>query len=393
MGKLQEVLSGLKSFAQSDTGKTLAKAVGTIAAGKYGGAQGINAFSSALERSRLEEERRKKEEEDRLIREENRDLRKLQRTKAELDIKKAESELMPKAEKLSQQDWTLKNTRAVEPDETSAGVKAAVGRVKGDKEPKMPAMPAPTPVSIDDPEAIARGEVNAAKWAAKYMADNGFINMGKDSWLKSRDAINQELVASGMTKQQQAAAWKEMTRLAMPGRFEQIPEEMAAAASPDYNWSEKAANLITSGKKAYGGAAGTVYGAGTGLAYGGVPGMIIGAGIGAGIGYGAADILTDYFEGQKDAASTPAVAGSGKSAAEDMSDYSEDNEYAMSIARGLERVGITATDTPAIVAQLADIPELANDQQRRDRIIELVRQNLSMPQSASAQWLNSRAWR
>lgn len=392
MGKLQEVLSGLKSFAQSDTGKTLAKAVGTVAAGKYGGAQGISAFSSALERSRLEEERRKKEEEDRLIREENRDLRKLQRTKAELDIKKAESELMPKAEKLSQQDWTLKNTRAVEPDEISAGVKKAVGRVKGDKEPKMPAMPAPTPISIDDPEAIARGEVDAAKWAAKTIQAMGLMGAGKQAWDNNKIQLDADLRDSGMTKEQQAAAWKEMSRLIMPGRYEQIPEEMAAAASPDYNWSERAAEIPSFVSRntglPVGAAAGVMLGAPAGPV-----GMLAGGVAGGMIGDYATRALTTVFEGQKDAASTPAVAGSGKSAAEDMSGYSEDNEYAMRIARGLGRVGITATDTPAIVAQLADIPELANDQQRRDRIIELVRQNLSMPQSASAQWLNSRAWR
>lgn len=390
MGKLQEVLSGLKSFAQSDTGKTLAKAVGTIAAGKYGGAQGISAFSSALERSRLEEERRKKEEEDRLIREENRDLRKLQMTKAELDIEKSREDLnAQKSKNYADLQQKILGVGVGLPSAVTSAKKSASGK---QQEPKMPAIPAPTPISIDDPEAVAKGEVDAAKWAAKTIQAMGLMGAGKQAWDNNKIQLDADLRDSGMTKEQQAAAWKEMSRLIMPGRYEQIPEEMAAAASPDYNWSERAAEIPSFVSRntglPVGAAAGVMLGAPAGPV-----GMFAGGVAGGMIGDYATRALTTVFEGQKDAASTPAVAGSGKSAAEDMSGYSADNEYAMRIARGLERVGITATDTPAIVAQLADIPELANDQRRRDRIIELVRQNLSMPQSASAQWLNSRAWR
>jgi hypothetical protein len=395
MAKLQDILSGLKSFAKSDTGKTLGMAVGTIAAGRYGGAEGINALSSVIKKNRLEEERKKKEEEDRLIREENRDLRKLQRTKAELDIKKAEAELNAvKPEKQSQQDWTLMNTRAVEPDETSAGVKAAVSRVKTEKEPKLPQPPAPTPVSIDDPEAVQKGEIDAAKWAAKTVQAMGLMGAGKQAWDKNKFSLDSELRNTGLTKEQQAAAWKEMSRLIMPGRYEQIQEEMAKFADPDYTSDESNARFQEGAFKSAGTAGGAMLGAsmGTGILPG--IGTIAGGLIGAGMGYAGSRALSDVtFTGQADAVSTPAVAGANKSAAEDMATYQDDNRYAMQIARGLERTGLGSKDTDQIMAQLEQIPEIGNNKERRDKVLRLVKWHLSQSPESASQWMNQRAWR
>jgi len=393
MGKLQDILSGLKSFAKSDTGKTLGMAVGTIAAGRYGGAEGINALTSAIEKSRMKKKEEEREAERQQDLKETRDLRKVNMARAELDLQSARQKMKyPGRENRS--DWELMNTRAVEPDETSAGVKAAVSKVKTDKEPKLPQPPQPTPVSIDDPEAVQKGEIDAAKWAAKLMAQSGLIGVGKDVWNKNREQMNQELINTGLTKEQQAAAWKEMTRLAMPGRYEQIQEEMAAAADPDYTWGEGGAKFQESAFKSAGTAGGAMLGAsiGTGMLPG--IGTVAGGLIGAGIGYAGSRALGDItFSGQADAVSTPAVAGADKSAAEDMATYQDDNRYAMQIARGLERSGAGPQDTDQIMAQLSQIPGIAENKERRDKIIKLVRWHFSQKPEPASQWMNQRAWR
>lgn len=393
MANLQDILSGLKSFAKSDTGKTLGMAVGTIAAGRYGGAEGINALTSAIEKSRMKKKEEEREAERQQDLKETRDLRKVNMAKAELDLQHARQK-MKYPERENRSDWELMNTRAVEPDETSAGVKAAVSKVKTGKEPKLPQPPQPTPVSINDPEAVQKGEIDAAKWAAKLMAQSGLIGVGKDVWNQNREQMNQELINTGLTKEQQAAAWKEMTRLAMPGRYEQIPEEMAAAANPDYTWDEGGAKFQESAFKSAGTAGGAMLGAsiGTGMLPG--IGTIAGGLIGAGMGYAGSRALGDTtFSGQADAVSTPAVAGADKSAAEDMATYQDDNRYAMQIARGLERSGAGPQDTDQIMAQLSQIPGVAENKERRDKIIKLVRWHFSQKPEPASQWMNQRAWR
>lgn len=432
MGKLQEVLSGLKqitgkaassavkattqkvatekkddslwgklkSFAKSDTGKALGMAAGTIAAGKYGGAQGINALSSAIERSRMREKEEAAEAERKKDLDETRNLRKLNTVRAELDIDRTREALTADRmknkypERENRSDWELMNTRAVEPDETSAGVKAAVSNVKSGTEPKLSQPPQPTPVSIDDPKAVQKGEIDAAKWAAKLMAQFDLIGVGKDVWNENRKQMNQKLINTGLTKEQQAAAWKEMTRLAMPGRYEQIPEEMAAAADPDYTWDEGGAKFQESAFKSAGAAGGAMLGAsiGTGMLPG--IGTVVGGMIGGAMGYAGSRALGDVtFSGQADATSTPAVAGANKSAADNMATYEDDNRYAMQIARGLERTGAGPQDTDQIMAQLSQIPDIAGNKERRDKIIKLVQWHFSQKPEPASQWMNERAWR
>ena len=393
MAKLQDILSGLKSFAKSDTGKTLGMALGTIAAGRYGGAEGINALTSAIEKSRMKKKEEKREAERQQDLKETRDLRKVNMARAELDLQHARQK-MKYPERENRSDWELMNTRAVEPDETSAGVKAAVSKVKTDKEPKLPQPPQPTPVSIDDPEAVQKGEIDAAKWAAKLMAQSGLIGVGKDVWNKNREQMNQELINTGLTKEQQAAAWKEMTRLAMPGRYEQIPEEMAAAADPDYTWDEGGAKFQESAFKSAGTAGGAMLGAsiGTGMLPG--IGTVAGGLIGAGMGYAGSRALGDItFSGQADATSTPAVAGANKSAAEDMATYQDDTNYAVNIANNLMQQGLTNADVPAIMDQLSKIPEVADNKERRDKILKLIQQRFIANARMGGQWTNQRAWR
>jgi len=391
MAKLQDILSGLKSFAKSDTGKTLGMALGTIAAGRYGGAEGINALTSAIEKSRMKKKEEEREAERKQDLTETRDLRKVNMAKAELDLQHARQK-MKYPERENRSDWELMNTRAVEPDETSAGVKAAVSKVKSGTEPKLPQPPQPTPVSINDPEAVQKGEIDAAKWAAKLMAQSGLIGVGKDVWNQNREQMNQELINTGLTKEQQAAAWKEMTRLAMPGRYEQIPEEMAAAADPDYTWGEQLAELPSTISRntglPFGAAAGVTIGAPAGPA-----GMLAGGVVGGLVGDYATRAMTTAFEGQADATSTPAVAGANKSAAEDMATYQDDTNYAVNIANNLMQQGLTNADVPAIMDQLSKIPEVADNKERRDKILKLIQQRFIANARMGGQWTNQRAWR
>lgn len=425
MGKLQDILSGLKqiggkaassavkdtakklasekpddslwgklkSFAKSDTGKTLGMAVGTIAAGRYGGAEGINALTSAIEKSRMKKKEEEREAERQQDLKETRDLRKVNMARAELDLERGREDLNTKKNQ-NYADLQQKIMSA------GMGLPQVTGKITGGKsggtgtEPKLPQPPQPTPVSINDPEAVQKGEIDAAQWAAKLMAQSGLIGVGKDVWNKNREQMNQELINTGLTKEQQAAAWKEMTRLAMPGRYEQIPEEMAAAADPDYTWGEGGAKFQESAFKSAGTAGGAMLGAsiGTGMLPG--IGTVAGGLIGAGIGYAGSRALGDItFSGQADAVSTPAVAGADKSAAEDMATYQDDNRYAMQIARGLERSGAGPQDTDQIMAQLSQIPGIAENKERRDKIIKLVRWHFYQKPGPASQWMNERAWR
>lgn len=403
MGKLQDILSGLKSFAKSDTGKTLGMALGTIAAGRYGGAEGINALTSAIEKSRMKKKEEEREAERKQDLTETRDLRKVNMAKAELDLQHARQK-MKYPERENRSDWELMNTRAVEPDETSAGVKAAVSKVKTDKEPKLPQPPQPTPVSINDPEAVQKGEIDAAQWAAKVIQKMDQLEIarvgtplsgsGRAGFVENREFLNQELQGSGLTKEQQAAAWKEMTRLIMPGRYEQIQEEMAAAADPDYTWDEGGAKFQESAFKSAGTAGGAMLGAsiGTGMLPG--IGTVAGGLIGAGMGYAGSRALGDItFSGQADATSTPAVAGANKSAAEDMATYQDDTNYAVNIANNLMQQGLTNADVPAIMDQLSKIPEIADNKERRDKILKLIQQRFIANARMGGQWTNQRAWR
>jgi len=403
MGKLQDILSGLKSFAKSDTGKTLGMAVGTIAAGRYGGAEGINALTSAIEKSRMKKKEEEREAERQQDLKETRDLRKVNMAKAELDVERGREDLN-----------ATKNKNYADLQQKimgfGMGLPQVTGKITGGKsggtgtEPKLPQPPQPTPVSINDPEAVQKGEIDAAKWAAKVIqkmdqletARGGtpFSGSGRAGFVENRELLNQELQGSGLTKEQQAAAWKEMTRLIMPGRYEQIQEEMAAAADPDYTWGEGGAKFQESAFKSAGTAGGAMLGAsiGTGILPG--IGTIAGGLIGAGMGYAGSRALGDtIFSGQADAVSTPAVAGADKSAAEDMATYQDDNRYAMQIARGLERSGAGPQDTDQIMAQLSQIPGVAENKERRDKIIKLVRWHFSQKPEPASQWMNQRAWR
>lgn len=448
MGKLQEVLSGLKqitgkaassavkattqkvatekkddslwgklkSFAKSDTGKALGMAAGTIAAGKYGGAQGINALSSAIERSRMREKEEAAEAERKKDLDETRNLRKLNTVRAELDIDRTREALTADRmknkypERENRSDWELMNTRAVEPDETSAGVKAAVGKVKSGTEPKLPQPPQPTPVSIDDPKAVQKGEIDAAQWAAKVIQKMDQLEIarggtplsgsGQAEFVKNRELLNQELQGSGLTKEQQAAAWKEMSRLIVgPEYFSQYEAMQNMRANPNYTPEEKSAvdetNLFKTMTSFPGpivrgmlGATGTeeylpdydVFGQGARDSMQDAAGK-------------AWDGVTSFFSGQADATSTPAVAGANKSAADNMATYEDDNRYAMQIARGLERTGAGPQDTDQIMAQLSQIPSIAENKERRDKIIKLVRWHFSQKPEPASQWMNERAWR
>lgn len=409
MAKLQDILSGLKSFAKSDTGKTLGMAVGTIAAGRYGGAEGINALTSAIEKSRMKKKEEEREAERQQDIKETRDLRKVNMARAELDLQSARQK-MKYPERDNRSDWELMNTRAVEPDETSAGVKAAVSRVKTEKEPKLPQPPQPTPVSIDDPEAVQKGEIDAAKWAAKVMqamdqnlsmqGKTPLTGSGREGFLKNREMLNQELQSSGLTKEQQAAAWKEMSRLIVgPEYFSQYEAMQNMRANPNYTKEEQGSVDETNLFKTM-----TSF-----------PGPVLRAMMGATgteeylpdydvLGQGARDSIQDaagkvwdgvasFFTGQADAVSTPAVAGANKSAAEDMATYQDDTEYAVSIANNLMRQGLTNADVPSIMDQLSKIPEIADNKERRDKILKLIQQRFIANARMGGQWTNQRAWR
>jgi hypothetical protein len=389
MAKLQDILSGLKSFAKSDTGKTLGMAVGTIAAGRYGGAEGINALTSAIEKSRMKKKEEEREAERQQDLKETRDLRKVNMARAELDLERGREDLNAKKNQ-NYADLQQKIMSA------GMGLPQVTGKITGGKsgEPKLPQPPQPTPVSIDDPEAVQNGKIDAAKWAAKLMAQSNLIGVGKEVWNQNRDQMNQELINTGLTKEQQAAAWKEMTRLAMPGRYEQISEEMSKFADPDYTSDESNARFQEGAFKSAGTAGGAMLGAsiGTGILPG--IGTVAGGLIGAGMGYAGSRALGDVtFSGQADAVSTPAVAGANKSAAEDMATYQDDTEYAVSIANNLMRQGLTNADVPSIMDQLSKIPEIADNKERRDKILKLIQQRFIASARMGGQWTNQRAWR
>lgn len=398
MAKLQDILSGLKSFAKSDTGKALGMTLGTIAAGRYGGTEGINALTSAIEKTKerrklaeLEKEKKDIERKRQTEREEDRqymrDLNKLKSLKAELDIDMSREKLLSEKNKnYADLQNKIMNYAGVPISTGSKGSNKSGLLLDSEKPPKPLPPPAPTPVSIDNPKEVQKGELDAARWAAKYMANMGLIGVGKKVWDENKHLLNQELSNTGLTKEQQSAAWKEMSRLAMPGRYEQIPEEMAEAANPNYTWGEKAARLQESGLNAAGTIGGAALGATIGTSIVPGAGTVAGGLLGGALGYaGAKPVGSKIFSGQSDASSTPSVAGSGKNASEDMASYSDDNIYAMQIASGLQKFGVTVNDVPTIMAQLDQIPEISDNKERRDKILKLVKEYLLQPAKLTAQ--------
>jgi hypothetical protein len=427
MGKLQEVLSGLKqitgkaassavkattqkvatekkddslwgklkSFAKSDTGKALGMAAGTIAAGKYGGAQGINALSSAIERSRMREKEEAAEAERKKDLDETRNLRKLNTVRSELDIERGREDLS-----------ATKNKNYADLQQKlmgfGMGVPAATGKISGSKagattpdpDKGLTKPPAATPKTAANEDMIQKDSVDAAKWAAKLAQQMGIVGAGIQELKANRDALNQELKATGMSDAQQAAAWKEFSRQVAPEYYAQQEAITAAGPQVDYAGDESAARLQEGAFKTAGTAGGAMLGAsiGTGILPG--IGTVAGGIIGGATGYAGSRALGDVtFSGQADATSTPAVAGADKSAADNMATYEDDNRYAMQIARGLERAGAGPQDTDQIMAQLSQIPSIAENKERRDKIIKLVRWHFSQNPEPASQWMNERAWR
>lgn len=367
----------LKSFAKSDTGKTLGMALGTIAAGRYGGAEGINALTSAIEKSRMKKKEEEREAERQQDLKETRDLRKVKMARAELDLERGREDLNAK---------------------------------KNPDEPKLPQPPQPTPVSIDDPEAVQNGEIDAAKWAAKVMqamdqnlsmqGKTPLTGSGREGFLKNREMLNQELQSSGLTKEQQAAAWKEMSRLIVgPEYFSQYEAMQNMRANPNYTKEEQGSvdetNLFKTMTSFPGPVLRGMLGATGTEEY--LPDYDV-------LGQGARDSIQDaagkawdgvasFFSGQADAVSTPAVAGANKSAAEDMATYQDDTGYAVSIANNLMQQGLTNADVPSIMDQLSKIPEVADNKERRDKILKLIQQRFIANARMGGQWTNQRAWR
>lgn len=405
MAKLQDILSGLKSFAKSDTGKTLGMAVGTIAAGRYGGAEGINALTSAIEKSRMKKKEEEREAERQQDLKETRDLRKVNMARAELDLERGREDLNAKKNQ-NYADLQQKIMSA------GMGLPQVTGKITGGKsgEPKLPQPPQPTPVSIDDPEAVQKGEIDAAKWAAKVMqamdqnlsmqGKTPLTGSGREGFLKNREMLNQELQSSGLTKEQQAAAWKEMSRLIVgPEYFSQYEAMQNMRANPNYTKEEQGSidetNLFKTMTSFPGPVLRGMMGATGTEEY--LPDYDV-------LGQGARDFIQDaagkawdgvasFFTGQADAVSTPAVAGANKSAAEDMATYQDDTEYAVSIANNLMQQGLTNADVPSIMDQLSKIPEIADNKERRDKILKLIQQRFIANARMGGQWTNQRAWR
>jgi hypothetical protein len=394
----------LKSFAKSDTGKTLGMAVGTIAAGRYGGAEGINALTSAIEKSRMKKKEEEREAERQQDLKETRDLRKVNMARAELDLERGREDLNAKKNQ-NYADLQQKIMSA------GMGLPQVTGKKTGSEsgEPKLPQPPQPTPVSIDDPEAVQNGEIDAAKWAAKVIqamdqnlsmqGKTPLTGSGREGFLKNREMLNQELQSSGLTKEQQAAAWKEMSRLIVgPEYFSQYEAMQNMRANPNYTKEEQGSADETNLFKTM-----TSF-----------PGPVLRGMLGATgteeylpdydvLGQGARDSIQDaaskawdgvasFFSGQADAVSTPAVAGANKSAAEDMATYQADTGYAVSIANNLMRQGLNA-DVPSIMDQLSKIPEVSDNKERRDKILKLIQQRFIANARMGGQWTNQRAWR
>lgn len=409
MANIQDVLSGLKSFAKSDTGKNVAKVAGLIAAGYAGGSEGIKAYGNVFENFKREEERKK-------IEEENRDTRKIQKAKAELDLEFSREKLneqknksyadlqqkilgasmgvdglqgaLTKAQGADKYGKITPYDVAIEPRPEGS----AKGSTKTEKEPSGLKPPAPTPVSIDDEKLVASGKLEAAKWAAKIAAQMGIIGAGKEAWDKNKIELDQDLKNTGMTQGQQNAAWKELSSLIMPGRREELQSQQMADYNPDYTSDETNAQLLSTAREY----SGVVPGALTGMKLGsfaGPLGTVVGGAFGGAAGYAMSKVATDYFEGQKDAAPTPAVAGTDKTVVDDMASYSGDSERAIEIANGLARTGIGANDTPAIIEQLSRLPEFAVDKERRDKMLEIIRAYLPKQQEPTMSWQNQNAWR
>lgn len=416
MGKLQEVLSGLKqitgkaassavkataqkvatekkddslwgklkSFAKSDTGKALGMAAGTIAAGKYGGAQGINALSSAIERSRMREKEEAAEAERKKDLDETRNLRKLNTVRAELDIERGREDLN-----------ATKNKNYADLQQKlmgfGMGVPAATGKISGSKagtttpdpDKGLTKPPAATPKTAANEDMIQKDSVDAAKWAAKLAQQMGIVGAGIQELKANRDALNQELKATGMSDAQQAAAWKEFSRQVAPEYYAQQEAITAAGPQVDYAGDETLAVAQDDALKRLTSFTNPAINKLIGKEYSDVTFDPLGQGARDKIQGFANDIgqwakdkagaAVEFFTGQADATSTPAVAGADKSAA----NSSGDEEYAMQIATGLDKMGISGQDVPTIMSQLANIPGIAENKERRDWVLKRVQRLLS----------------